>query len=228
MKENTSQQVQLRPVQWLLAILLLFTFAALAVTITLRCRGLYESDLAEQDLPATTGLSKEFILTQYDALISYNLPGGPKELSFPDLPASPNGLYHFEEVKRIFMVFQIGLPIALLLSVAGIILLRKTKLLCLKYATFLALGIPALLGTGAILFWDQFFVLFHEMVFANDYWIFSASTDPIIMLLPDVYFMHCALLILAIVLGCGVISLLIYRILYVVRKRSGAKAPIGV
>ena len=43
--------------------------------------------------------------------------------------------------------------------------------------------------------WDKVFVWFHQLLFRNDYWIFSADSDPIILFLPDGYFMHCAVMI---------------------------------
>lgn len=59
--------------------------------------------------------------------------------------------------------------------------------------------------------WDQFFVKFHELFFNNDYWIFDETTDPVITLLPDGYFMHCALMILAIIFLSSLLSFILYR-----------------
>lgn len=47
--------------------------------------------------------------------------------------------------------------------------------------------------------WDYVFVTFHQLVFNNDYWLFDSSTDPIIDILPDGYFMHCAIMIFVLV-----------------------------
>ena len=60
--------------------------------------------------------------------------------------------------------------------------------------------------------WEKVFISFHELVFQNDYWLFDPVTDPVILVLPDEYFMHCAIMIIGIVLlGAGV-SLGIYHI----------------
>ena len=45
--------------------------------------------------------------------------------------------------------------------------------------------------------WDLAFVLMHKILFRNDFWIFDAQTDPIIKILPDTFFMHCGILIMA-------------------------------
>ncbi|MHB8131340.1 MAG: lipoprotein intramolecular transacylase Lit, partial [Mobilitalea sp.] len=44
----------------------------------------------------------------------------------------------------------------------------------------------------------------------NDYWLFDPSTDPVITILPDTFFLHCALLIILIVLVFSIIFLVTY------------------
>jgi integral membrane protein (TIGR01906 family) len=193
--------------QWLLAMVLTWVFICLAVTVTLRSSWLYERDIRDIGLADKLGVNEAFILEQYHALIDYNVPGGSDTLAFPGLPSSENALRHFAEVKDIFLLFQVGLWIGLVPAVCGIVLLRKSKPLYLKYAGILSLALPAAIGLCASLFWERFFVLFHEVLFRNDYWLFDEKTDPIIMLLPDTYFLHCAIAIVGISIGCGILSL---------------------
>ena len=98
-----------------------------------------------------------------------------------------------------------------MLSILGIFSLIKQKPAYLKLTSVLTLALPALLGALIALNWDRFFVLFHKLFFNNDYWIFDAATDPIILLLPDGFFMHCALMILALLLIASLACLVIYR-----------------
>lgn len=44
------------------------------------------------------------------------------------------------------------------------------------------------------------FTMFHEIMFRNDYWIFDEATDPVIMILPDAFFLHCAVMIILLIL----------------------------
>jgi integral membrane protein (TIGR01906 family) len=37
-------------------------------------------------------------------------------------------------------------------------------------------------------------------MFRNDYWIFDEATDPVIMILPDAFFLHCAVMIILLIL----------------------------
>ncbi len=50
----------------------------------------------------------------------------------------------------------------------------------------------------ALLFFDKAFVLFHQVFFDNDDWMFDYRTDPIISFLPETFFFLCFLLIVTI------------------------------
>lgn len=75
----------------------------------------------------------------------------------------------------------------------------------------MTVALPAVLGILIALNWQTVFVLFHRIVFNNNYWIFDPATDPVITILPDAFFMHCALLILALVVLGSAVCLLVYR-----------------
>lgn len=199
--------------------LVLFIISA-AVVVTLNFRPLYYFDIGFLDIPAYSGMSREAIVENYDALIRYNSIFGPKTLEFPSLAMSESGRIHFEEVKAVFRFFEITAIVSGLLSALGIAYRAKKKNPgYLLLAGTLTVGIPAVLAAFIAMNWDKVFVLFHQIVFDNDYWIFDPATDPVIMILPDTFFMHCALLILGlIVLGSAVCL-----ILYGVAKRKKGK-----
>ena len=79
-------------------------------------------------------------------------------------------------------------------------------------------ALPAFLGFMVAVNWDYVFVTFHQLVFNNDYWLFDSSTDPIIDILPDGYFMHCAIMIFALVF---VGSFLCFIFSHLLKRRSG-------
>jgi len=54
-------------------------------------------------------------------------------------------------------------------------------------------------------------VIFHKIFFRNDYWIFDYTTDPVITILPESFFMHCFMMIIVIVVVISLIMYLIYR-----------------
>jgi integral membrane protein (TIGR01906 family) len=187
----------------------------LSVVLTLNLRPLYYFDMRYQQLSQTTGLSETVIRQNYDTLIDYNLlTKGVKTLNFPDFTMSEQGRTHFAEVKQIFTVIQI---MCLITGILWIVLLfRKRKRHdwgSLKLTSILTLAVPLILGLLAAMNWNVFFVTFHRIFFRNNYWIFNPATDPVINILPDVYFLHCAVAILLfLLLGCLLTGLLYRRL----------------
>ena len=134
---------------------------------------------------------------------------------------SEQGRIHFVEVKHIFVFFQAVLfPVSFVGAILGIHALKKQKPTYLLLTSVLSIALPVFLGLLIAVNWNRFFVLFHEIFFNNDYWIFDYRTDPIILLLPDGYFMHCAIMILALI----VIGSLSCFILYKHRLRKFGKS----
>ncbi len=191
----------------LLGVILMLFLISLAVTLTLNFRQLYYWDMEHLNISHRSGLSEQVIRANYDVLIDYNNFWGPKVLEFPSLAMSETGRIHFEEVKVIFCAVEILAVVTGVLSIAGIgWMRRKQEREYLLWAAGLSVGIPPLVGLGIAINWDAAFVIFHKIFFRNDYWLFSADTDPVITILPDEFFLHCALLILGLVvlgsIGC--------------------------
>ena len=197
-----------------LAVVLTLFIIGVSVVGTLAFRPLYYMDMKKLQIPETSGYSAEEVRENYDALIDYNLAWKDGELSFPTLPMSETGRIHFEEVKEIFDIFKYMAVFGGIAGVAGIVFMAKRKeYRYLKMTAVITCGIPVILGILVALFWDKVFVIFHELFFNNDYWIFDSSTDPVIMILPDEFFMHCALMIFAGVLFGAVVCMAAYMVL---------------
>lgn len=194
------------------AVIMMCAIISLSVVIILNFRPLYYLDMNMLDIPEQSGFSEEVVRENYDALIDYNSMFFTGELQFPTLPQSESGRIHFEEVKVIFVFFQKGAIITGLLAVAGMWLLRKERpKWYLKYTGILTVVLPVVIGMAIAVNWDRVFVLFHELMFDNDYWLFDAATDPVILILPDAFFMHCAVGIVGLVVVGAVGCLVGYR-----------------
>ena len=177
----------------LLAVVLL---TALAVGLLLSGTWLYNFEIDVLDIVGYSGFDKATILSNYRAVIRFLSPFHFGEFEMPDLPASPGGTQHFDEVKNIVIGLYIAGLICLLSLILLIIFVKKK----LGPRTFFAAGVatinlPLLLLAGIMIDFDSFFVLFHKIFFKNDYWIFDSVTDPVIRILPETYFMHCAVVI---------------------------------
>ncbi len=205
-----------------LALILTLAIIGISVVGTLAFRPLYYHDMKALEISAYSGYSEAEIRENYDALIDYNMAWKDGELSFPTLPMSENGKIHFEEVKEIFDIFKYLAVFGGILGVAGIVFMAKKKeYRYLKMTALVSCGLPVVLGILAALFWDKMFVIFHELFFNNDYWIFDYRTDPIILLLPDEFFMHCAFLIFGGVLFGAAVCLVSYLVLKKRDKKMG-------
>ncbi len=232
-----------------------------AVTIVLNFTPLYAADIDQFNLVETSGLSKEQLMENYRALISYNNILGSSCLNFPDFPMSESGRIHFYEVRVIFTGLQWATIIgALVLAVTAIYSLRydggprargdspgpagadpgtsgsepmsagsntvsgesgdqtgstgasvaanaaagrptaaSDFVPGLATGAAITLALPLLLALACAISWEATFVTFHKLFFNNDYWIFDSSTDPIITVLPDGFFLHCAIAIFVLV-----------------------------
>ncbi len=183
-------------------------FIAFGLVFVLLFRPFYLFELDHLNIVEMSGFSREEILVNYDALIRWCMPWIRSEFSLPTFSFSPGAAYHFEQVKSVFRIVWIlgtagGLVFILLLR-SG---LKDGRRKGLRTAGLTVLVVPFLLGLFAAVDFNRAFILFHEMVFRNDYWIFDQTTDPVILILPEAYFMHCFALILAIV-GAGAFLLL--------------------
>lgn len=204
------------PSNLILAILYMLAILSLSVVLTLNFRPLYYYDIKHLDIPVSSGYPETEIRENYDALIDYNSMFYSGDLQFPSLAMSDTGRIHFVEVKNIFVAVQYLAVITLLLS-AGFTVYkaRKKDFAFLAGASALTLLVPAILGSLIALNWENFFVTFHHIFFNNDYWIFDAATDPVITILPDTFFMHCALLIL----GCVILGSLLCALAFILQRR---------
>ncbi|MBF1014921.1 MAG: TIGR01906 family membrane protein, partial [Lachnospiraceae bacterium] len=172
-----------------IALLMMLVSIAFATTAVLYFRPLYYSMIG--DFTGKLNLTYTEIKENYDALIDYNSFLGPDKLSFPHLPSSENALTHFEEVKAIFLSFQIVMIIGIILLLVLIPLYKK---LYKSYEYRLIGGIFTIFLPSAIALFiyanfNMVFITFHRLVFSNDYWIFDYKKDPIILFLPEKFFM---------------------------------------
>lgn len=183
-----------------------------AVTLTLSCKILYRYDMKHLHLAEETGYSEEEILANYEELIDYNLSPSHTRLEFPTFPMSEEAEIHFREVRVIFQgILKLLVVTGILYLAGGIFLARKKDWAFLKYTGICSLVIPTITGILIAANWDWVFVTFHELVFSNDYWLFDPVTDPVILVLPDTYFMHCALMIIGLVLTGAFVCLGCYH-----------------
>ena len=112
-------------------------------------------------------------------------------LVFPDFPVSASGAFHFWEVKILFYINYALLFTSGILSFLYVRKINRTGGWWRLVAPFkIAIFVPFLLLLILAIDFDWMFVMFHNILFNNDAWIFNAATDPIITVLPQEFFMY--------------------------------------
>lgn len=207
----------------ILALLLMICIICFAVIVVVFCKQIYYFDIDYLNIAHNTGLSKEVIQKNYDILIQYQSIFYQGELNLPDFVMSTTGRIHFEEVKRIFEIIQISFIVTGVISAFMIYKnLKEKEYRFLLLTSLFTIIIPTILGLLASIDFNKVFILFHQIVFRNNYWIFDYTTDPVITILPETYFMHCFIAIIILIITISLILLFAYR-----RKKNHILASIS-
>jgi integral membrane protein (TIGR01906 family) len=195
-----------------LSLLLSLFLISLAVKLTLSFRQLYFFDIDYLNIAKDYGMQKGVIIKNYNILIGYIQDKNITTLNMPDFPTSREGAIHFVEVKDIFMKFNTLLYAAGLISlVGGFLKLKNKDFSFLKWSSIGLLAIPIALAIPFGIDFDKSFTAFHKIFFNNDYWEFDPVKDPIINVLPQEFFFHCAVLILVLIAAFSIVLYTAYR-----------------
>lgn len=197
-----------------LAVSLFFFILTVSIGLPIYIRPFYYAHIEAMELPETSGFTAEEIREAYDEVLDYlTLPG--KTFGTGVMECSAEGEAHFVDCKVLFDL-NAGVLIASAVSLLALFFLRKKlgpyrlgRRSAAFYAGISAVVLPLVLGGLAALDFDRAFVVFHRIFFpGKDNWVFDYFTDEIIRVLPQEFFMHCALLIAAGVLIQAVIILI--------------------
>lgn len=172
---------------------------ALAIILTIYTAWwLYPALIDPLEIVATSQLPKEVILDNYQNLLSYLTKPWETSLVLPDFVASQSGLKHFADVKRLFSLVQglvLGLPLILFVPNRSL----SDFFTSYQKPFLVAAMLPILLaGMGIVVGFDSFFTFFHHLLFPFDSsWLFHPQTDPVILILPQTFFLICFLIFFA-------------------------------
>ena len=190
-----------------------------SIGLPIYIRPFYYAHIEAMNLSGVSGYEEQQIRDAYDAVLDYlTLPG--REFSTGEIAHSGEGKAHFEDCK---VLFDLNLWVFLYAGtfLAAAFLLRRKfgpyrlgKHSACYYGALTALILPVVLGGLAALDFDRAFEIFHTLFFpGKTNWLFNPHTDPIILVMPQEFFMHCAMLI-----GFGVLTFSIGILLWE-RKR---------
>ena len=198
--------------KWTLPAALSLTIICFAVLFSLSFKGLYHWDINYLSIPQDAQMGQEEIKENYQVLIDYLTDETIETLVLPSFGMSEQGEIHFVDVKNIFTLLKRIMYILGLYSLIGIILhLIKKQYSFLKHTAMGITVVPLGILLLAMIDFDKSFTLFHNIAFTNDYWIFDPKLDPVIMILPQAFFLHSFLLIIGMVIAVALILTTIYR-----------------
>ena len=175
----------------LLAILVLLFTTGLGLAVIHITDLPYKLDIDWLKISESTGLSRDEILLNYDAMLLYLSPFSNSDFSLPTLKYSEVGVFHFAQVKIMFnTVYLAGLISGIILTV--LVLIKAVSKKILWISGIVTLLIPAIFGFALASNFDRAFNLFHTLFFEGSTWLFNPKVDQIINILPMDFFMHCA------------------------------------
>lgn len=199
-----------------MAVLTALTLLTAAIAAPILCRPFYYAHIGPLELEERTGLTQTEIKTAFDEMLDYCL--GAEEFSTGVLRWSESGKSHFTDVRALFLLdLQVLVGSAVLLAVLLLFSRRAgwkpARPLGRGPAFWAGAGLGAvflLVGGLAALDFDRAFTVFHTLFFpGKDNWLFNPSEDQIITILPQRFFMNCAILILALLIA-GCLALIIW------------------
>ncbi len=167
---------------------------SLAILITILLAWvIYPLEIHWQNLNQLVYLSSRTIGYNFNRLMAYLTLPWVTSFDLPAFSSSASGRHHFFVVKLLFhlveaLVLLLAYPACHLLKE----LIRHRSLRLFQPLLFVAMVIPLVLAAcSALIGFDGFFTLFHQILFVGDNsWLFDPLKDPVILILPENYFLH--------------------------------------
>lgn len=207
------------------AVILIITFS---IGLPIYIKPFYYAQIDSLNIEKYSGFDRETIIEAYDDVLDYlTIPG--RDFGTGSLEYSENGKSHFVDCKGLFDLNIIAFLISLV-GVVSLVILNKKGIFDLwrpfgmnilfSSGVYTLAGFAVIGGLAAIDF-DNAFTVFHKIFFpGKENWLFDWYKDEIIRILPQDFFMNCAILILA-----SVITLCLGCILFgVIEKAKRSKA----
>lgn len=182
------------------------------VNVVLNNKFIYYYNIVELNLPKSSKLDISTIKANYDYVIEF-VQNPNINFHLPTLPYSTEGKIHFEEVRNIFtFLYRLKFILFLTTIIIFILNLKSYDYKFLKWSAILLLILPLVCTLPFLINFDKSFTMFHKLFFNNDYWILDINTDPIINIMPQEFFFHCAIFIIILLTLTSCLLYLIYKL----------------
>ena len=201
-----------------------FSIFALATTAVVYGKWLYYFEIDFLNIPDLADMTKGDIKRNYNVLITSLSPFYDGALHLPTLDMSTNGRIHFVDVKNILVKIQYVMYATIMIAmIDGKKKKKKKNEKFLLHGSILTIIFPIALMLPIAINFEKSFVIFHKLLFSNDYWVFDPEKDPIILMLPEEFFMHAACAILLFILFGSILCYSLYRYFLKKKRMSNKK-----
>ena len=184
----------------------LFVFLiSFAISLPIVNRWFYYIQINTLNLEEASGHTYAEIKAAYDEILDYLLLPG-REFGAGVFAFSEEGAAHFADCKGLFILDLVLAGVSFGIVAATIVLHftkvikigRAARLSVASWTAVAAIVIPVVLAGIVSIDFDRAFEIFHAIFFpGKDNWMFNPSTDEIIRVMPEEFFMNCAIFIAA-------------------------------
>ena len=176
---------------------------------------IYDYNISTYSIEKRTSLSLEKIKEINLGIRTYFF--NEKELLDIDI-FSNKEILHMKDVKSVMnFIFDISKILSIVFCILTFVLYSYFRVYIYKlifYSLSLFLSILVFLGTSFLLFFQELFIIFHEIAFNNDLWILNPNEDYLLMMYPEDFFRDVAILILVTSFILNVIVYILFRSLF--------------
>lgn len=135
---------------------------------------------------------------------------------------------HLADIKNIIFLFKIITLVLIILTIASWILIYLASGLDrlikdIFWSNIFSLAFYLALIIAMMLYFDQLFLLFHQLMFRNNYWQLDPETENLINVFPPQFFADLLAKIMQNVLAINVVIIIILSIVVAIRKKTTLK-----
>ena len=198
-----------------------FFILSLSIAVPILYRPFYYSEIKTLKIEEKTGYSYEDIKEAYDDVIDYTTSLN-KKYKTGKLKYTEEGKSHFRDCKILFMFDFLILGISGVIIVIKKIFFNNIKIknynISFWSSILLLFSFLSIVIGYLILGFDRSFSLFHKIMFlGKTNWILDIDTDEVVNILPNEFFIHCAILVISLI---SIISISIVVKELIIKKKN--------
>lgn len=207
-----------------------FFIIAFSIGLPIYFRPFYYMQIEPLNLPLYTGESYQTIKEAFDQVMNFLvLPN--QEFGTGVFKFNQSGMEHFVDCKVLFDINSTALIISSLIIIATLIL-QKKKIISLSKPFGMSVSFISAISIFVVIFvivalvgivgFSNAFTVFHHIFFpGKDNWLFDPYDMEVINILPQQFFLNCAILI-----GASILIISLSIIVFQLIKRHKAKKSI--